>query len=56
MKKYTPTEVIMGLVSFSKSSTTSVEVFTIKNKSLECVNTMIMRVHNPKLMEETRDG
>ena len=56
MEKYTPTEVIMRLISFSKSSTTLSEVFTLKNKSLECVNTMVMRMNNPKLMEETRDG
>ena len=45
----------MGLISFSKSSTTPVEVFTIKNKSIEFVNTMIMRVDSLKLTEETRD-
>ena len=45
----------MRLISFLKSSTTPVEVFTIKNKSIESVNTMIMGVNSLKLTEETRD-
>ena len=45
----------MRLISFLKSSATSVEVFTIKNKSLESINTMIMRVNSLELTEETRD-
>ena len=45
----------MRLISFLKSFITPIEVFTIKIKSLEWVNTMIIDVNIPELTEETRD-